>query len=91
MHTEAPPKIWSPNIESPIAEVNKIIDRSSHKNEELASFSQEIKGIEDKLTDTTNRIKQLDNRLIETDQSIIQGQYNLTMLRNVAEEKGSCS
>ena len=30
------------NMESQISEVNKIIDRSSHKNEELASFSQEI-------------------------------------------------
>lgn len=73
------------NMESQISEVNKIIDRSSLKNEELASFTQEIQGIEDKLTDTTNRIKQLDNGLTETEQSILQGQYNLTTLRQDAD------
>jgi len=73
------------NMESQIAEVNQIIERSSLKNEELASFTEDIKGIEDKLSDTTNRIKQLDNSLTETEQSILQGQYNLTTLRQDAD------
>jgi len=73
------------NMESQIAEVNQIIERSSLKNEELASFTEDIKGIEDKLADTTNRIKQLDNSLTETEQSILQGQYNLTTLRQDAD------
>ena len=73
------------NMESQIAEMNKIIDRSSLKNEELESFSNQIKTIEDQLDGTNSRMKTLDNSLATTEQAILQGQYNLTNLRQDAD------
>jgi len=73
------------NMESQIAEVNKIIDRSSLKNEELAIFAENINGIEAQLEDTTKRMENLDNSLTEIEQSILQGQYNLTAVRQDAD------
>ena len=73
------------NMESQIAEINKIIERSSLKNEELASFSNQIEAIEAKLDDTGDRMKSLDNSLTNTEQAILQGQYNLTTLRKEAD------
>ena len=73
------------NMESQISEINKIIDRSSLKNEELASFSNQIEAIEAKLDGTGDRMKSLDNSLTNTEQAILQGQYNLTTLRKDAD------
>ena len=73
------------NMESQIGEINQIIDRSSLKNEELASFSNQIEAIEARLDDTGDRMKNLDNSLTNTEQAILQGQYNLTTLRKDAD------
>ena len=73
------------NMESQISEINKIIERSSLKNEELASFSNQIEAIEAKLDGTGDRMKSLDNSLTNTEQAILQGQYNLTTLRKEAD------
>jgi len=74
------------NMESQIAEINQIIDRSSLKNEELASFSGQIEAIEAQLDGTGDRMKSLDNSLTNTEQAILQGQYNLTSLRQEADK-----
>ena len=73
-------------MESQIAEINQIIDRSSLKNEELASFSGQIEAIEAQLDGTGDRMKSLDNSLTNTEQAILQGQYNLTSLRQEADK-----
>ena len=73
------------NMEADIAEVNKIIDRSSLKNEELAAFSNQIEAIETQLDGTVDRMRNLDNSLTNTEQAILQGQYNLTTLRQDAD------
>ena len=73
------------NMEADIAEVNKIIDRSSLKNEELAAFSNQIEAIENQLDGTVERMRNLDNSLTNTEQAILQGQYNLTTLRQDAD------
>jgi len=73
------------HMENQIAKVNEIINQSSLKNEELASFTEDIARIEEQLGDTTTRTKDLDNSLAETEQSILQGQYNLTTLRQDAD------
>jgi len=72
-------------MEADIAEVNKIIDRSSLKNEELAAFSNQIEAIENQLDGTVERMRNLDNSLTNTEQAILQGQYNLTTLRQDAD------
>merc|ERR1719384_1835421 len=74
------------NIESQIAEINQIIDRSSLKNEELASFSGQIEALQDSLLSAGDRMKSLDNSLTNTEQAILQGQYNLTSLRQEADK-----
>ena len=73
------------DMESKIAEVNDIISRSSLKNEELEKFTDSIKSIETELQATTDRSKDLDNSLAETEQSIMQGNYNLTQLNQDAD------
>lgn len=73
------------DMESKIAEVNDIISRSSLKNEELEKFTDSIKRIETELQATTDRSKDLDNSLAETEQSIMQGNYNLTQLNQDAD------
>jgi len=72
-------------MESQIAEVNQIIERSSLKNEELAAFSGRISGIETELGETVDRMKSLDESLTGTEQQILQGQYNLTAVRQEAD------
>ena len=73
------------NMESQIAEVNNIIERSSLKNEELAAFSDQISAIESQLDGTVDRMRSLDNSLTNTEKAILQGQYNLTTLRQDAD------
>lgn len=73
------------SMESSIEEVNNIISKSSLKNEELDRFTEDINQIEDALQATTDRSKELDTRLAETEQSILQGNYNLTQLRQDAD------
>lgn len=73
------------SMESSIEEVNSIISRSSLKNEELDKFTESINRIEAELEATTDRSKQLDDNLAETEQSILQGNYNLTNLRQDAD------
>ena len=73
------------NMESQIAEVNNIIERSSLKNEELAAFSDLTSAIEAQLDGTVERMRSLDNSLTSTEQAILQGQYNLTTLRQDAD------
>jgi len=80
--------VYSPifqKMEDQIAEVNNIIDQSSLKNEELTSFTNDIRGIEERLANTNQRNKDLDNNLAEIETSIVQGQYNLTALRQNAD------
>ena len=73
------------SMESSIAEVQDIISRSSLKNDELQKFTKDIERIDRELKATTERSKQLDNNLAETEQSILQGNYNLTQLRQDAD------
>ena len=73
------------SMESSINEVEDIISRSSLKNEELQKFTDDIDRIDGELKATTDRSKQLDNNLAETEQSILQGNYNLTQLRQDAD------
>ena len=74
------------SMESSIEEVNDIISRSSLKNDELEKFTDSIKSIESELEATTTRSKQLDSSLANTEQSIHQGNYNLTQLSKDAEK-----
>ena len=73
------------NMESQIAEVNQIIDRSSLKDEELIGFRDQITSIESALEDTVDRMRNLDNSLTSTEQAILGGQYSLTTLRREAD------
>ena len=58
------------NMESQIAEVNQIIDRSSLEDEELIEFRDQITSIEKGLEDTVGRMRSLDNSLTSTEQAI---------------------
>ena len=73
------------NMESQIAEVNQIIDRSSLKDEELIGFRDQITSIESALEDTVDRMRSLDNSLTSTEQAILGGQYSHTTLRREAD------
>ena len=73
------------NMESQIAEVNQIIDRSSLKDSELIAFQARIKEQETGLEETVGRMTELDNSLTSTEQAILQGQYSLTTLRQEAD------
>ena len=73
------------NMESQIAEVNQIIDRSSLKDSELIAFRARITEQETGLEATVGRMTELDNSLTSTEQAILQGQYSLTTLRQEAD------
>jgi laminin beta 1 len=73
------------NMESNIEEVKGILGRASISNDELAGLQKDIDETGDKLRTTTDRMAVLDNTLSDTKQSILQGQYNLTNLRQEAE------
>lgn len=72
-------------MESQIAEVNQIIDRSSLKDSELIAFRARITEQETGLEATVARMTELDNSLTSTEQAILQGQYSLTTLRQEAD------
>ena len=59
-------------MEGQIDEINEIIDRSSLKNEELANYSNQIESVKDKLKETDERMRSLDNSLTNTEQAILQ-------------------
>ena len=73
------------NMESNIEEVKGILSRASISNDELAGLAKDIDVTGDKLRATTDRMLELDSTLSDTKQSILQGQYNLTNLRQDAE------
>jgi len=72
-------------MEESIAEVNDIISRSSLKNEELEQFTESITSLEDDLEGTGERSKRLGASLAETGRTIMQGNFNLTQLRQEAD------
>ena len=73
------------SMESSIEDVKKIIASASISVEELAEYQRNIGEITNSLKGTTSRMTNLDNSLSDTKQSILQGQYNLTTLRQEAD------
>ena len=72
-------------MEANIEDVKNIISSASISVDELASFQNNIADITKQLGGTTSRMDQLDNSLSDTKQAILQGQYNLTNLRQEAD------
>jgi coxsackievirus/adenovirus receptor len=79
------------NMESGIEEVKGILSRASISNDELAGLARDIDVTGDQLRATTDRMLELDSTLSDTKQAILQGQYNLTSLRQDAERLGQAA
>ncbi len=73
------------DMEDKINSVKKIISSASVSVEELSNYQDRIKDISGKLDVTTDRMDTLGNDLADTKQSILQGTYNLTNLRQEAD------
>jgi DNA repair ATPase RecN len=73
------------DMEDKIESVKKIISSASVSVEELSKYQQGIDNISGKLDVTTQRMDDLGNSLGDTKQSILQGTYNLTNLRQEAD------
>ena len=73
------------SMEESINHVKNVINSASVSVDELAGYQANIDDISNRLLSTTGRMDSLDNGLSDTKQSILQGQYNLTNLRQEAD------